>query len=82
MHLWITNLAPDITDDDLRDLLHRYGAPKVARIDHEPGNGSPPGVVIAFEGPVDHETLNGLERRLDRLYWKNCTLLVTALHRD
>ena len=49
MQLWIGNLAPDTTDDELRELVRKYAKLEIARIAREEGDGSRPGAVLEFE---------------------------------
>lgn len=68
--LWLANLAPGTTDDELRALCARY-APglECAEVRREDGDGSRPAAILSFAGKgVD--SLAQLKHRLDGLYWK------------
>ena len=80
MKLWIGNLAPETTDEDLSAFLQRYGLPPCSAILREPGDGSRPGAVVSFERP-EAEALYEAAFRLDGLYWKSKVLAVQVLIR-
>ena len=68
--LWLANLAPEATDDDVRELVGRYAPDvEIAGIQHLPGDGSRPAVLITFTGKK-FDTLGKLKLRLDGLFWK------------
>ncbi len=73
MKLWIGNLDPDTTDDELRELVKRYTSLEISRLTREPGGGSHPGAVLEFD-EADRETLYEVQRRLNGMYWKNRSL--------
>ena len=72
--LWIANIAPDTTDDELKALVARY-APDIecTSIQRVDGEGSRPAVWMAFTGKK-LDTLGKLQLRLDGMYWKGRTL--------
>ena len=73
MKLWLGNIDPETTDDELRELARKYAKLEVAVITREAGEGSRPGAVLEFaEG--DRAALHELQRRLNGLYWKNRSL--------
>jgi hypothetical protein len=73
--LWIANIAPGTSDDELKEFLARYGFPAFTAIEHVPGDGSRPAALVKFEG-VDAEVLRPLQPRVDRMFWKGRTLSV------
>jgi RNA recognition motif-containing protein len=75
--LWIGNIDPDATDDELRELVRRYTRLEVTRLTREPGDGSRPGAVLEFD-QGDREALYEAQRRLNGMYWKNRTLAVSV----
>jgi hypothetical protein len=77
MKLWLANLDPDTTDDELRELIRKYTKLEPARITREAGDGSRPGAVLEFEG-ADREVLYEAQRRLNGLFWKNRTLTASV----
>jgi len=80
MNLWIGNIAPDTTDEELKAFLVKYGAPAFTSIQHVPGDGSRPAAIVTFEG-VSTEELAKIVLRLNGMYWKERSLIVqTLLH--
>ena len=73
MKLWLGNIDPETTDDELRELVRKYAKLEVSGVTRETGDGSRPGAVLEFaEG--DRAALHELQRRLNGLYWKNRSL--------
>jgi len=73
MKLWLGNIDPETTDDELRELVRKYAKLEVSGVAREAAEGSHPGAVLEFaEG--DREALCELERRLNGLYWKHRSL--------
>ncbi|HUL56708.1 MAG TPA: RNA-binding protein [Usitatibacter sp.] len=79
MKVWIGNIAPGTSDDELRELLARYGAPEVTAIEQVPGDGSRPAVIADVAAPQD--AIGKLTLRLDGMFWKGRALNVQALMR-
>lgn len=77
MKLWIGNL-PQVDDTELVAFLRKYGCPEPAHIEHVPGDGSRPAVVLSFKGFVDAE-LGAIQTRLHGMYWKERQLVVQTL---
>ncbi len=50
MNLWIGNIAPEVTDEELAAFVVKYGCPRPERIERVPGDGSRPAAVLAFDG--------------------------------
>ena len=72
--LWLANVAPETTDEDLKALVARYApdieCTSIQRID---GDGSRPAVMMAFTSKK-FDSLGKLQLRLDGMYWKGRTL--------
>jgi hypothetical protein len=68
--LWLANLAPGTTDDEVKALIAKY-APDLecAGIQRVEGDGSRPAVVIMLTGKKI-DSLGKLKLRLDGMYWK------------
>jgi hypothetical protein len=79
MKLWIGNIAPGTTDDELRALLHKYGESEVASIEHVPGDGSRPAAIL--DVAATQESLYKITQRLNGMYWKGRSLTVQAMTR-
>src|SRR5262245_16589852 len=75
MKLWIGNLDPQTTDDELREFLGKYTKLKITEITRHPGDGSRPAAMIELEG-TDLVALDAAQRRLHGMYWKNRALHV------
>jgi RNA recognition motif-containing protein len=74
MKLWIANLAPGTTDDELKAFMKKYGpALECVRVQREDGDGSRPGAVLEFTG--SSEALGKLNLRLNGMYWKGRALV-------
>jgi hypothetical protein len=76
--LWIGNIAPGTSDGELKDFLVKYGFPAFDGIEHVPGDGSRPAVMLTFEG-TDAMKLQQLQVRVQSLYWKNRRLNVSVI---
>lgn len=79
MKLLIGNIAPGTSDDEVRALLERYGAPAVGSIEQVPGEGSRHAALA--EVAAAPEVLNKITQRLNGMYWKGRSLTVQALMR-
>jgi len=79
--LWIANIAPGTTDDELKALVKKY-APELEciGIQREEGDGSRPGAVMSFNH-TEIDALGKLSLRLSGMYWKDrkltCSTMVT-----
>jgi hypothetical protein len=78
MKLWIGNLDPAATDDELRAFVRKYIEREITSLKHVAGDGSRPGVMLALEGAGAAE-LNQAQLRLHGMYWKNRALVVQVL---
>jgi len=76
--LWIGNIAPGTSDDELKALLVKYGFPAFDSIEHVPGDGSRPAVMVSFTR-TDPMALQQLQPRVHNLYWKNRRLNVEVM---
>ena len=80
MKLWIGNIAPEASDDDLRALLQKYGgAVEVLSIERAPGDGSRPAAML--EVAATSEALYQITQRLNGMHWKGRSLTVQAMTR-
>jgi hypothetical protein len=75
--LLIGNVDNNASDDDIRDLLARYGFPPCDSIEHMPGDGSRPAVLLRYGG-APAEALRSLQPRLNELFWKNRKIQVSV----
>jgi len=77
MKLWIGNIAPGTSDDEIREFLKKY-VPNVecGSIERVDGDGSRPAAMIEFGGSVER-----IVTRLHGMYWKERKLNVQAMTR-
>jgi hypothetical protein len=80
MHMLLGNIEPGTTDDEVRDLLVKYGFPPFDEIAYIAGDGSRPAVALTFH-TIDAHALTSLQTRLHNMYWKN-RQLTAAIGRE
>jgi hypothetical protein len=80
MRLWMGNIAPGTSDEELRAFLAKYGLPSVISIQQVTQEGStrPAAVLEVAAAP---EALQRLTQRLNGMYWKGRSLTVQAMTR-
>lgn len=78
MKLWIGNMAPGTSDEEIKTFLKKY-APDLecATIARVEGAGTRPGALIQFE-EANAAGLDTLRRRLDGMFWKGRALVSTV----
>ena len=66
--LLLANVESGTPDDEIKGFLVKYGFPPFDEIEHLPGDGSRPSVLLTFKeaGP---ETLRNLLPRIQDVYW-------------
>ena len=79
MKLWIGNIAPGTQDDEIRDLVTRYGVGTIGAVEQVPGDGSRPAVMV--EIGATQAQLMKVTQRLNGLYWKGRSLTVQGMTR-
>lgn len=67
--LLLGNIEPGTTDEEVREFLQKYGFPAYDEIEHAPGDGSRPAVIVTFKG-IDPAVLMNLQVRVHDMYWK------------
>jgi hypothetical protein len=77
MKLWIGNIAPETSDDELRAFLEKYGVPAVISVERVASEGSRPAAMV--EVAAAPELLTRLTERLNGMYWKGRSLTVQAM---
>ena len=75
MKLWIGNLDPETTDDELKDFVRKYTQLEVSGIVRHPGDGTRPAAMLEFKDG-DIAVLSQAQLRLHGMYWKNRALHV------
>ena len=69
--LWLANIAPDTTDEELKAFVAKYTADPIecTEIQRVDGDGSRPAVLMTITGKK-LDTLGKLALRLNGMYWK------------
>ncbi len=67
--LWLVNIEPGTSDEEIRDFLVKYGFPPFDGIEHEEGDGTRPAAMLTFSG-LDPTALGELQQRVHNMYWK------------
>jgi hypothetical protein len=79
MKLWIGNMAPGTTDDEIRALVKKYApdleCTKVQRVE---GDGSRPGASLEF-ADTPFGSLEKLSMRIHGMHWKGRPLVCQTL---
>lgn len=78
--LWLGNVDSSATDEEIRDFLVRYGFPPYDAIQHIPGDGSRPAVLVTFKDEPS-AALRTLGGRIQDMFWKNRKLQVQVMER-
>ena len=71
--LLLGNVESGTSDDEIKAFLVKYGFPAFDGIEHMPGDGSRPAVLLTFND-VAPETLRSLQPRIQNMFWKNRTI--------
>jgi hypothetical protein len=81
MKLWIGNIAPDTSDEEIRAFVKKYAADlECTGIQRVDGDGSRPAAMLEFaDAPIG--ALEKVSMRLNRMYWKKRELLVQTIIR-
>jgi hypothetical protein len=76
--LWLGNIAPGTTDDDLKELVKKYApdieCTEIMRVD---GDGTRPAALLTFSGKK-FDSLGKLSLRLNGMYWKERSLVCST----
>ena len=78
MKLWIGNVDPAATDDEIREFLAKYTKLECSALTRVPGDGSRPAVMLDVPG-ASVSSIYEAQRRLDGMHWRKRTLLVSVL---
>jgi hypothetical protein len=78
--LMIGNVDPEATDDEIKQFLVKYGFPEYDGIEHIPGDGSRPAVLLTFADATS-ESLRSLQSRVQDLFWHNRKINVQVMER-
>lgn len=79
MKLWIGNMSPGTTDDEIRTLVKKY-APDLecTKIQRVEGDGSRPGASLEF-ADTPFGSLEKVSMRLNGMHWKGRPLVCQTL---
>ena len=81
MKLWIGNVAPGTTDDEIRQFVKKYAPDlEIKSIQRIEGDGSRPGASIEFTD-TPYGSVEKIQMRLHGMYWKERELFVQTLTR-
>jgi RNA recognition motif-containing protein len=81
MKLWIGNIAPGTTDDELREFVKKYSPDlEIKAIQRVEGDGSRPAATIEFVD-TPYGSVEKISMRLNGMYWKGRELYVQTLAR-
>lgn len=76
--LWIGNIEDNTSDQELQELLTKYGFPNFTAIERVPGDGTRPAAIFTFEG-ASPDGLQLLVPRIHDLFWKHRKLTVQVM---
>jgi hypothetical protein len=76
--LLVGNVDSSVSDDEIKELLLRYGFPEFDAIQHISGDGSRPAVLLTFKD-APAQALRNLQPRIQDLFWKNRKLHVQVM---
>jgi hypothetical protein len=77
--LWIGNVPPDATDDEVAELAKKYCGLDCKVVQHVDGDGTRPARVLEFAGaPLGK--VDELALRLAGMYWKERELHAFRMH--
>lgn len=79
MKLWMGNIAPGTSDDELRALIEKYGGAQVTSVQHVADEGPRPAAILDVEATT--EMMFKLTSRLNGMYWKGRSLTVQTMTR-
>jgi hypothetical protein len=79
MKLWMGNIAPGTSDEELRALIDKYGAAEVTSVQHVADDGPRPAAIL--EVVATTEMMFQLTSRLNGMYWKGRSLTVQSMTR-
>ena len=79
MKLWVGNIAPGTSDDELRALIEKYGGGVVLSVQHVADDGPRPAAILDIAATT--ETMFRLTQRLNGMHWKGRSLTVQSMTR-
>lgn len=73
MRLWLVNVDPETSDDELRDLVRRIARLEVASLTRVPGDGVRTAALLELE-PASRASVEYAQQQLNGLRWKDRSL--------
>jgi hypothetical protein len=81
MKLWIGNIEPGTTDDEIRGFVAKYSPDlEIKNIQRVEGDGSRPAAVIEFTD-TPYGSVEKISMRLHGMHWKGRELMVQTIAR-
>ena len=77
--LWIGNVPPDATDEEVTELVKKYSTLEGKVVQHVDGDGTHPARVLEFVGAPLGD-VDKLALRLAGMYWKERQLHAFRMH--
>jgi hypothetical protein len=68
--LLLGNVETGTSDEEIKAFLVKYGFPPFDEIEHMPGDGSRPAVLLTFKD-APPESLRSLQPRIQNMFWNN-----------
>ncbi|MGJ7509850.1 RNA-binding protein [Variovorax sp. GT1P44] len=75
------NIESGTSEDEVKAFLVKYGFPEFDEVEHVPGDGSRPAMLLTFRN-VQPEGLRKLKERIHDMYWKKGRLTARVLSDD
>ena len=79
MKLWIGNISPGTSDEEVRGLIAKYAPVPVVSIERVEGDGSRPGAML--EVTASPEALQQVIKRLNGMHFKGREIFVQVMTR-
>ena len=77
MNIWVGNIAPEASDEELRELVKKYSGLEVTSLNRVTGDGTRPAAVVSV--PATDADAYRIVQRLNGLFWKGRSLTVQAV---
>jgi hypothetical protein len=78
--LLLNNVDTEASDDEIKQFLVKYGFPEYDSIEHMPGDGSRPAVLLGF-ADATAESLRILQPRVQNLFWHDRKIQLQIMER-
>ncbi|HTQ72797.1 MAG TPA: RNA-binding protein [Burkholderiales bacterium] len=79
MKLWLGNVAPGTTDDEIREFVKKYSpGVEIKKVDRIEGDGTRPAVSVEFVDPP-FGAVQKIAMRLHRMQWKGRELFAQTM---